>query len=109
MIQLTQVTKSTIRSHLNSHRIVPFPFFDVQVRYFCSYLSGNFDLPSDMDAYTAAEKERRRKEEGIQEKHYHKGWCTYDVFTLPTITPQGNPSPQDLGCVEYYLGGSLGR
>ena len=51
----------------------------MQVRYFCSYLSGNFNLPADMDAYTAAEKERRRKEEGIVEKHYHKGCCTNDV------------------------------
>ena len=44
----------------------------MQVRYFCSYLAGNFDLPSDMDAYTAAEKARRRAEEGIGEKHFHK-------------------------------------
>ena len=79
------IIKSTIHTHFNSHRIVPFPFFDVQVRYFCSYLSGNFDLPADMDAYTAAEKERRRKEEGITEKHYHKGRCTYDVICYITL------------------------
>jgi len=53
-------------------KIVPFPFFDVQVRYFCSHLAGNFALPPDMDAYTAAEKARRRAEEGVEEKHFHK-------------------------------------
>ena len=74
--------------HTTPHRIVPFPFFDVQVRYFCSYLAGNFELPADMDAYTAAEKARRRKEEGIREKHYHKGRSTNDVFGFfnPTLS-----------------------
>ena len=44
----------------------------MQVRYFCSHLAGNFALPPDMDAYTAAEKARRRAEEGVEEKHFHK-------------------------------------
>jgi hypothetical protein len=46
-------------------KVLPFPLFDLQVRFFCNHLAGEFTLPSkaEMDAFTEAEK-ARRKEQG---------------------------------------------
>lgn len=54
-------------------QVLPFPFFDLQIRCACKVISGNHELPSSREMELDTEREMNaRKEEGVAERHFHK-------------------------------------
>ncbi len=84
-------------------KILPFPVFDVQIRYVCSYLTGKFKLPStaEMDAYVVHDKAKRLRVEGIVEKYYHK-FSSYQWEYLRDLADESGVEPLPPGFEQLY-------
>ena len=66
-------TTPPLPSSASAFRIVPFPFFQRQARWFARLLAGAFELPSRTERRAALARQLRcNRSAGIAERHFHR-------------------------------------